>query len=71
MDDVEEATGLGFCFYCQQILVTSKYCALNVGLKNRPKTEGSIFMLLTVKKANQSFLRTCLAVWVQDHTPGN
>lgn len=56
MNDVEEANELGFCLYCQKILVTNKYCALNVDLKNRPKTEGSIFMLLTVKKANQSFL---------------
>jgi hypothetical protein len=71
MGDVEEASELGFGLYCQKILVTSKYCALNVDIKNRSKPQGSIFMLQTVKAANQSFLRTSLAVWAQDHTPGN
>lgn len=71
MDDVEEASELGFCLYCQKILVTHKYCALNVDLKNRPETEGFISMLLTVKKANQSFPRNFLACWAQDHTAGN
>lgn len=66
MDDVEKAKELGFRLYCQKILVTNKYCALNVDLKNRPKTEGSIFRL-TVKEANQSFLRTC-SVGPRPHT---